>query len=933
MKFKTRPLTRQLALAFGSAVLSIAAPTAALAQGEAVVVTGSSIKRIAAEGALPIQSYNAEAIKRSGATSAADFIQGLAVMQGFTHSSDSVGGGGGGTATASIHDLDNTSNRSSYTLVLLNGRRMAAYDSGTSIDLNTIPMDAIERVEVLTDGASALYGSDAIAGVVNFIMKSGKATPVTLSAKLDAPTAKGGKSSSFGISKGFGDLDEDGFSMFASLSHTSKQQLKAADRDFAKTGILDFRGIDRLTGQSVDLNFFNGSSRSIPANAAVSYIDAAGKAKTVNINPYFLTNGKCAPGHKMPSWDTQCYFDYTSTVEIAPEDKNTGLFLTGKMKLGSSGFNLFSDLVLNKHNTVSRIAPYPAEFSIANGSPLFTKYIEPHLTAEQKAGYTSSIAKYRLLEVGNRATDDNSFARHFVTGVEGEYAGWDINSAVTLSSQRRARDYVGGWVLEKPFLDAVNSGLIDPFAPSLDANAKKLLNSTVYNGNQDVDKVSLNKLDFKASRSVMQLPAGAVYVAAGADVSKTKYNKTVSSVAANAELLFESPADSFGFSRNNAGVFAEVLLPVSKQWEVTGAVRHDQVGKLSNDLTNASVGNSSSANTYKISSRYQVNSDFLVRGSVGTGFKAPDMMSLGRPLTDFGVTSGSYPCPLAGTSHPLASLCSSAGKGQLEVFQGGNADLKPERSKQFTLGFVAEPTKNISMSLDYWRVNLTDQITGVSEALIASDPIKYAALYTQKYKASTGQYALAIKDVPINIGKSEVEGIDWNVAFRNATSLGQLTTRISGTHLMKSRYTTPGTSDSWETSLGKFGSNDAVSFRNVFNASTALQTDQWTHILSATHRSGYYDVLHTADICAVDNLTDGTCAEVQLQVKAQTIFGFKSIYRPQKNVELIAGISNLLNAKPRMSLRTSGAGHQVGYDPRYSDAYGRTLNLSGSYKF
>jgi iron complex outermembrane receptor protein len=171
MHQKLTKLNRQLCIAFGSLV-ALSMLNVVHAQSDTVVVTGSSIKRAEIEGALPIQMYNAEAIKRSGATSAAEFIQSLPVMQGFTHISESVGGGGGGFSTASIHDLG-----SGYTLVLLNGRRLAPANSGNTVDLNTIPMEAIERVEVLTDGASSVYGSDAIAGVVNFIMKKGKESP------------------------------------------------------------------------------------------------------------------------------------------------------------------------------------------------------------------------------------------------------------------------------------------------------------------------------------------------------------------------------------------------------------------------------------------------------------------------------------------------------------------------------------------------------------------------------------------------------------------------------------------------------------------------------------------------------------------------------------------------------------------------------------
>jgi iron complex outermembrane receptor protein len=131
-----------------------------------VEITGSSIKRIAKEGSLPVQTLTRADIEQSGASNVADLVAQLPSMQGFITSSTSVNGGGNGVQTASIHAIG-----TQYTLVLLNGRRMAPYGTGSAVNLASIPLSAVERVEILTDGASTLYGSDAIAGVVNFILK------------------------------------------------------------------------------------------------------------------------------------------------------------------------------------------------------------------------------------------------------------------------------------------------------------------------------------------------------------------------------------------------------------------------------------------------------------------------------------------------------------------------------------------------------------------------------------------------------------------------------------------------------------------------------------------------------------------------------------------------------------------------------------------
>ena len=159
--FKRTKVSVGVLLALGGAVVATSMPAVAQDAVQRIEITGSSIKRLAIEGALPVQTITQEDIQRSGVTSVTDLIQSLPVMQGFTSIGDSVGGGGGGVTTASIHDVGEQ-----YTLVLLNGRRVAPATSGTTIDLNSIPLAAIERVEVLTDGASAIYGADAIAGVL-----------------------------------------------------------------------------------------------------------------------------------------------------------------------------------------------------------------------------------------------------------------------------------------------------------------------------------------------------------------------------------------------------------------------------------------------------------------------------------------------------------------------------------------------------------------------------------------------------------------------------------------------------------------------------------------------------------------------------------------------------------------------------------------------
>jgi iron complex outermembrane recepter protein len=931
-------ISRSIRVMFaGGLVLSagmLAQPAFADESTQRVEITGSSIKRVATEASLPVQTFDQKDIVRSGVTTVTDFIQQLPVMQGFSVAADSVGGGGGGVTTASIHDVGEQ-----YTLVLLNGRRIAPSNSGSTIDLNSIPLAAIERIEVLTDGASALYGSDAIAGVVNFILKKGEA-PLTIDAKYTSPQHPGGKGYNVGISKGFGNLEENGYNVFLSYSHDEQKQLKASQRDFAKTGIIKFNGSgvahtdpgeDDDTTYAVtnqQLEFFNGSSRSVPPNVTVGYTSpTTGKRTSTSFMPYFKANGACPPAHEQIG--NQCYFDYTSTIEIFPEQKRDGFFGSGSVKLGTSGFKAFGDFAYTDADIIARIAPYPAEFALSTTSPLYAQYVSPYLTATQRANVTDVTVKYRLYDLGNRTYDYNTQATHIVGGIDGSLMGWDINSAVTFSENKQNQKYLAGFPLADKFTAALASGEIDPFpykVGEMPAAMIDKLKSTQFTGTYDVTDIKMRGIDFRGQHDMFQLGGGTAILAAGADYRKTSYDVKRSDVAKTAAILFDDEQVDQSYSRTNGGLFAEMNMPFSKQLEATASVRYDSVSGVDDGILGKTVGNTQSATTYKVNGSYQPLPNLKLRAGYGTGFRVARMTQIAQPLEDFGVTGGTYDCPVG-----VPGECD--GRGQMEVFQGGNKDLKPEHSKQWSVGAVFEPLDNLSIKLDLWNVSIKDAVSSVSEGLIMGDPVKYRSLFTTKHKNSTGRDVVAIILAPINIGKSENRGLDYDFMLRNKIGDGKLTTRLAGTYLITDKYTTPGTDDSWETSLGEFGSNDAVSFRNVIKLSGTYEIGAWTHSLTGNYRSGYKDKHQDAVNCAVTvGNALGDCVDIQLNVPAYYTFDWQTQWRMMKNLTFTGGIINLADKNPPLSIRNTGS-HQLGYDPRYASPLGRTFYVSGQYKF
>jgi len=924
--FKKTKICTGVLTVIGALAIS-SAPAFAQQQLERVEVTGSSIKRVAAEGSLPVQTFTQKDIQKSGVTSVTDFIQQLPVMQGFTVASDSVGGGGGGSTTASIHDVGEQ-----YTLVLLNGRRVAPNGSGTTIDLNSIPMAAVERIEVLTDGASALYGSDAIAGVVNFILKKG-AAPFQIDARATKPQHKGGDGYNLAVSKGFGDFDADGYSFFASLSHDRTHQLKAADRDFAKTGIIEFQDQQGRT-----LNFFNGSSRSIPPNVDVRYNNPSptnpNRVSTASFNPYFTLNGKCPDAHV--NIGRQCYFDYTSSVEIFPEEKRTSLFSTAELKLGSSGFKVFGELAVTDAHIIARIAPYPAEFSLDKTHPYFTKYIQPNLTAFQLANMRSVNVKYRLYDMGNRAYDYQTKANHLVVGLDGAVAGWDVNTALTYSTQKQLQNYVGGFPLADKFQAAIDAQKFDPFPYTLGtmpADQLAALQSTQFTGTYNTTNIKMYGWDGHASRELFKMEGGNAALALGADYRQQGYEVVANPAVANAEILFDDPQSQYDLKRHSAGVFAEMLMPVTRALELSAAGRFDSVSGVTDGRTGQKHGSTQDATTFKLSGKYKADKNLLFRGSYGTGFRTATMLQMAQPKADFGVTGGTYVCPFSDAHDPLGYVAKGydcPSPGQFEVFTDSNAKLKPEHSTQWTIGTVFDAFDAFSVSLDLWSVKVKDAVSTVDEALYFERPDDYLDLFTIKHKASTGLDSVAIVFKPINIGRTTNRGLDWDFTFRQPTSLGRLTARVAGTYLIQSDYTRPGTSDIVESSLGKYGANAAVSFRNVISASATLDSGAWSHTLSTNYRSGYKDKFHDEENCAVD---DGeNCIATQLDVPSYYTFNWQTRWNFNKALTLTVGVNNIGDVKPPLSLRNTGS-HQLGYDPRYASPIGRAFYMSGTYKF
>ncbi|QPF76000.1 TonB-dependent receptor [Roseateles sp. DAIF2] len=910
------------AVSFAVATIAAAAALPALAQDqqlERVVVTGSAIKRIAAEGALPVQTISKQEIERSGVTSVVELMQNLSSIQGGVVEGDTVGGGGGGQATVSIHNLGGD-----RTLVLLNGRRMIG-EAGGSVDLNMIPLAIVERVEVLTDGASALYGSDAVAGVVNFITRTNSSKRnITLSASV--PSESGGKERNASISGGFGDLDTDGFNVIAGLSIDKRDALNASQREFSKTGVIHFG----FEGKRYE--FFNGSGSSIPGNVNVPIPKADGTYDTVARNAYLAQNGKCAPMHVKDG--DSCSFDYAGTVQAFPDRERSNFFGSFSKKLGEN--HLFrADVLLGKTKTSGKIAAVPGQVLVDVNGPFAKElasvgYTPAYLSSIGLDPNRPAAVSYRVYDLGNRTSTFERDTKGLWLSLEGQLAGWDYNAS--LGYQRALMEESNaGYPLANAFGALLRSGIWNPFAlpgqqsqAAMDA-AKAIMISGVY----DSEKSTLMNADVRASRELFALGGGKAALAVGASFSQDKVSTDPGAVArgvggpnGNDQRFGDGTvAIPYSAKRDTMGLFGELVAPISKTFELTAGLRYDDYRHIA------------SATNGKVSFRFQPSPVVLLRGSIGTGFRVPTLRQLYRPLQEFGVTAEPYACSdeMSAMAKSLGAACQGS-KKQYNVYTGGNKAIQPEESKQATLGVRIEPSSSFSVGADWWWVGIDKTFGSVDENEAFGNVNKYSNLWMVYTDPVTKEKFLAYNASQTNLGKSYTSGIDFDATARFDTPLGKLTSNLRATYMLRSKKQLLAGGEYFSTVADNHPSIGDVTFRWKGQLTNTLQSGRWIHAANINFQSGYKDF--PTDVYGIDanGNYNGDDRTVRLKVKPYATLDWQTTYAWNKQLTLTGGVKNVFDKEPPLSLRAKG-GHMLGFDYRYYSPLGRTLQVKASYDF
>lgn len=875
--------------AFGQTVSS--SPTTQELQR--VEVTGSAIKRIDAETAVPVTVVKFADLRRQGVTTVEQALAIVSGSQSTQGTSQAVGAATGGASFADLRALG-----SNKTLVLLNGRRIANNTvDGSSTDLNMIPFAAIDRIEVLRDGASALYGTDAIGGVINFITRS-DLTGGTVSVGADSPQHSGGMAHSANVVAGLGNFDTDGFNVMGAFDYQRQRAIRAAQRDFGSTGYLPDRGLFKSSGATDPANYDQGTGAN-PAGPACTQ------------SPYIFHEGGGAT----------CRYDFTKWVDLVPDTERVSGLLKGSMKVGQD-HRVNLEYFATQEVSRTTIAPVPfAALTMDAGTPYFPgNGITPAPTNFTIDPNKPINLRWRDTANGPRQEHDTNLQQRLVAGLEGAIAGWDYNTALSYSENKNTHETHGGYVDGTIVTSGVKGGVINPFGPQ-SPEGQDLLDSAVVNGKLYGGDSTTWQLDARASREMSDwFNAGRpAALALGAEYRREKIgfqaNRDV------AEKLVAStgidPAIDQSGRRSVVCVYGELNVPITKDLEVAGALRYDRYSDFG------------STTNPKVSFRWQPTQRLLFRGAYSTGFRAPSLFELNNPTT-FTNSPHSWNDPLRcpggvvqpGYSEP--SVCNT----QFIVQQGGNRNLQPEKARGATLGMVVEPATDLTLGLDLWIVRLRNQIGAVPDNLIFAEPARYAARF---HRGADGSLSIDgsqcpgvncgyIYDGTENLGGVQTNGLDLSAKYRVKTGdSGTFNFSFDGTYVHKYEYQQVQGGD-WLRNVGIYSGAGPV-FRWQHTLSMSWSRGAWSAGLVNHFKSGYQD----------QNDPDSIDPEFFNDVASYSTWDLWGAWQPTKALTLTAGVRNVFDRDPPFS--NQGATFQVGYDPRFTNPEGRAFYLRAGYAF
>lgn len=798
-----------------------AAPAASQTSTQAplpsVVVTGSRISRIGSEGPSPVTILNGEDIDRLGYKNVSDALTGLTENTGFTQGEDF-----GNTFTPAANAISLRGLGPNHTLVLVNGRRVADYPSPYNgsvnfVNIANIPSALIDRIEVLNGGASAVYGSDAIAGVVNIVLKQ-QVDGVTVNLRGGGTQRGGGENARAQITGGF---EAGRLRGVLGIELSGRQPIWSRQRDFmadnttqgAAPGVVIGRR-DVTAGRYID-----------PAGAC----DGASGLFDGSTAPYTSRTGVyCGSGRASPSfWTTQT--------------GNRTANAAGSLRYGfDNGLELFAEGQFGWARTENNTRG-PSWTSQAAGRGYFRNATTGLLETWSRRFSPEEIGD---IDRYNREWQDAS--HNVAVGVRGDLSKtWTFEvaaaSAYYLNRTTTPRLLAG---VEQFFLgeqlgtDAQGNAIFaaDParlYRPLTPEEFDGILGSSKSRNNSWNQQLSAS-----ASGDVLQLPAGPLRAALVAEGGKQGFSNVTDPRLGQGVFYNTVEAASLRGSRERLAIGAELNAPITKQLTATLAGRHDRY---------SFAGRPDASTTYNAGLEFRPIDSLLLRAQHATSFRAPDMNYIFSTETRgyYASSTDYYRCAQAG--QPVAECEYADLSPGFNFVRNGSSDLRAERGRSWGLGLVWAPTASFDTSLDFWKIDIRDLVTDLSANQVlrdegecrtgvqdiaspsCQDAISRVTRNPVDALVRPGEVTL-IRVNPINASHESTWGFDVSARYSWSTQdWGRWSVNAKYTEVRAYRYQQfSGDSDN-----NLVGTPDFGDWPNKFNAGVNWRIGDWTHVLAA----------------------------------------------------------------------------------------------------
>jgi iron complex outermembrane receptor protein len=817
------------ALQFGAVVAMTAAASVAGAADttdsdaalQEVVVTGSYIPRTDTETASPVTVISSADIEHSGLTSVADVIRTLSADNSGTLPTAFPGAFAAGASGIALRGLTVNS-----TLVLIDGLRAADYalpDDGVRsfVDLNSIAIGTIERIEVLKDGASSVYGADAIGGVVNIILKKSY-QGFNANAEVGDSQHGGGFEKHFDFTAGTGDLASDHYNAYISAEYQSDNAIGVWERGYPYNTV-DYTG---LGGANNNPSPDHGPGGSYIGSVTPGTLGTPGNVLTGVPLPGAVSQplGPCpanAPEVTGPTGNKYCNQSLVNTIDDQPPTERVGLSGRFTVKINDT---TTAYLATSYYQNTSNFPGFGGPSQIQTTSPNITTNIALPATIPGPGGIGTVLnpndpfaaaGEAALINFAFPGTTITSIKNHnlrMVGDIAGSNWGWNWDGSFVIN--HTWLDYeLGGFLNFSQLVTDVTNGTYNFINPK--ANSAAVVNALEPRLTEN-DSSDMNTVVFRVNRPLFDLPGGPLSIGLG---TEWRYEAEV-----DGNFNGNPPeVQSLGFSqaigqRNIASVYAEFDAPVVKMLDLTASGRFDHYSDFGN------------ATTPKLGFVFKPIQQASLRGTFSRGFRAPSFAENGSSEVEGFVTYSACPSVLC-TAHGADGYINSYSLGELTT---GNPNIRPETSTSYTLGLVLEPIRNYTATFDYYYIKKDGLIAGpnLGGALDQYNtngtlPAGFTAVYDNLDPAYPGANPRIVTITgPYSNGASEyTDGVDIDLNAKwNLNGWGKLTSDISATRIISFVYEEPGqprlqyagTQSPYNLSSGAGTPQDRVTFSNTY---------------------------------------------------------------------------------------------------------------------